>query len=96
MFQRGYSPEAYPTKSIAEKELLRARLIQWAYVLNGGEFVPKAGEYAYSLFIKRGDNRLMVADYSRFLAGEVFFKTRELAEEAMSKFTKDELIKMLS
>jgi len=90
-----YRADAYPSRQIAEKEKLRIRLIQWAYVLNGGEFEPKKDETAYYISISNDAVRVDYTD-TNYRYGFVLFKTRELAEEAMSKFTKEELIKMLS
>jgi len=90
-----YRADAYPSRQIAEKEKLRIRLIQWAYTLNGGEFEPKKDEIAYYIDISNDAVSVDCTDMN-YRYGFVLFKTRELAEEAMSKFTKEELIKMLS
>ena len=91
-----YINYAYLSKERAEKELLRIRLAFIADSLNGGLFEPKDVENRYFLRYNQHDDVVDVITYSYTCFGIVLFKTRELAEQAMSYFTKDELIKMLS
>jgi len=90
-----YSPEAYLSKERAEKELLRIRLAFIADSLNGGLFECVDDKAVYQISYSQNTNNVDVSSWA-YRHGAIYFKTRELAEQAMTYFTKDELIKMLS
>jgi len=91
-----YCPNNYLSKERAEKELLRIRLAFIADSLNGGLFEPTDGEYAYFLYCNRTSGTVTTSDWLSASVGQIYFKTRELAKQAITYFTKDELKKMLS
>ncbi|WP_276979208.1 hypothetical protein [Flavobacterium filum] len=91
-----YTEGSYLSKERAEKELLRIRLAFIADSLNGGLFEPKNGEVRFTLSYNQLRKAFDVESWVSTCRGDILFKTRELAEQAMTYFTKDELIKMLS
>ncbi len=91
-----YTEGAYLSKERAEKELLRIRLAFIVDSLNGGLFEPKNGEVRFTLSYNQLRKAFDVESWVSTCRGDILFKTRELAEQAMTYFTKDELIKMLS
>lgn len=92
----GYKAEAYLSRERAEKELLRIKLSVIADYLNGGLFEPKECEIAYCLLYNQSTNRIEVDSWEYIRKGQIWFKTREHAELAMTTyFTNDELIKTL-
>lgn len=93
--QSKYSPEAYLSKERAEKELLRVRLAFIADSLNGGLLEIDGSDMGYFICHSKQSDRIETGTTTTHAYGFVLFKTRELAEEAMTYFTKEELIKML-
>lgn len=86
----------YPSKHTAEKALLMIKLIQIAYMLNGGDWSAEFGQRGFVLIWRRGKMECVIENYMGTSFGTPQFKTRELAERAMKQFTNDELKKLLS
>lgn len=87
--------QAYLSKERAEKELLRVRLAFIADSLNGGLLEIDGSDMGYFICHSKQSDRIETGTTTTHAYGFVLFKTRELAEEAMTYFTKEELIKML-
>lgn len=94
-FTRSYREDSYLSHERAEKELLRIKLSVIADYLNGGLFEPEEEQSSWYLYLKRKDNSILISDALWCSCGEIYFKTRELAEQAMTYFTNEELIKLL-
>ena len=90
-----YRKDGYLSRERAEKELLRIRLSVIADYLNGGLFEPANGEKGYILLLERNSNTVAVGDNTFYSYGKINFKTEKLAEQAMTYFTNEELIKLL-
>jgi len=90
----GYEPDSYLSRERAEKELLRIKLSVIADYLNGGLFEPE-DEQGYYIYFSGYSNDIKVSSGIRDRYGFILFRTRELAEQAMTYFTNEELIKLL-
>lgn len=77
------------------KELLRIRLAFIADSLNGGLFEPEEGIIRFILSYNQLRKEFQIDGWRSTCYGSICFKTRELAKEAITYFTKEELIKML-
>lgn len=86
----------YPSKHTAEKALLMIKLIQIAYMLNGGDWSAEFGQRGFVLIWHRRKMECVIEDCTGTSFGTPQFKTRELAERAKKQFTADELKKLLS
>lgn len=92
--QLGYNHDSYLSRERAEKELLRIKLSVIADYLNGGLFEPE-DEQGYYIYFSGYSNDIKVSSGLRDRYGFILFRTRELAEQAMTYFTNEELIKLL-
>lgn len=90
-----YCKDAFLSKERAEKELLRVRLAFIADSLNGGLLEIDGSDMRYFICHSKQSDRIETCTTTTYAYGFVLFKTPELAEEAMTYFTKEELIKML-
>jgi len=93
-FTRSYRKDSYLSHERAEKELLRIWLSVIADYLNGGLFEPE-DEQGYYIYFSGYSNDIKVSSGIRDRYGFILFRTRELAEQAMTYFTNEELIKLL-
>lgn len=91
----GYCSVFYSSSYSAEKFHNLRKLSHIAYMLNGGDFVPVWGELGFCLFVKKDDNQINITALDNTSYGEIFFKTRELAEQARQYITDEELRKAL-
>ncbi len=72
----------YPSKRDAVKARALTQLLTVMHYANGGYFTLKSGEDVYGVCYARDNKELVATGFGAYLNWQIYFKTRELAEQA--------------